>query len=76
MIITPEIIEQVEKTALALDIEHGIICLTFHMRNGQVSRHTIGHEESFQHSEEPYTHNDYWTKRKRYRIKNRIPVDQ
>ena len=76
MIITPEIKERVEKTALALDIEHGIIYLTFHIRAGQVSRHTIGHEVSFRHNGETPIHNDIVQMKKKYRIKNRIPVDK
>ena len=76
MILPHEIIVQVEKTALALDIEHGIIYLAFHVRSGQVVRHTIGHEESFQHGKELSTDNDSLMKRKRYRIKSRMPMDQ
>jgi hypothetical protein len=74
MIITPKIIEQVEKSAL--EIDHGIISLCLHIREGQVSRHFICREESFVDNEELSTHNDFMSKRKRYRIKSRIPIEQ
>jgi hypothetical protein len=70
MLITSKIKEQFEKTAIALNVGHGIISLTFHIREGQVLRHTIGHKESFQHSEKRPTHNDSVLRRKVYTIKN------
>jgi hypothetical protein len=70
MLLTPKILHQVDKAALELD--HGIITLCLHIRDGRLSRHYICREESFVDNEELSTYNDYRTNVKRYRVKNRI----
>ena len=74
MILTPKIIERLEKAVLELD--HGIITLNFHIRAGRLARHTICREESFIDSEELSTYNDSDLKRDINRIKNLTRMDR
>ena len=74
MIITPEIIEQIEQSACGL--KHGIISLSFQIREGQLSQHYICREESFQHSKKQPIQNDSELLRKAYRIKTQIRMNR